>query len=140
MPNINVRAKGASGERELCKWLESNFNMDIEAKRNLEQVRSGGADIIVPPFCFEVKRVESLDVLKAWIQCRTAADHLGLEPVLAHRKNRQPWTFCISAKNIGCGMGYITLDERTFKMWAVNAWEAPRAPAPKVNGHHHLGN
>jgi hypothetical protein len=124
MTRINVRSKGASGEREFCAWLEKNFALPEKAKRNLEQVRSGGADIIMPPFSFEIKRVESLDVRSAWIQCKVAAAELELEPVLAHRRNRQPWNFAISASHIGCGLGFISLDERTFKLWAAGIWNA----------------
>ena len=122
MARINARAKGASGEREFCKWLEKHFTLPEIAKRNLTQVREGGADIIVPPFSFEVKRVEGLDVAAAWVQCKSDAAVLSLEPVLAHRKNRQPWSFAISARHIGCGLGFVQLDERTFKLWAADIW------------------
>jgi Holliday junction resolvase len=117
MARINARAKGASGERQLCDWLEKNFSLAEKPVRNLEQVRSGGGDIILSPFLFEVKRSETLDVQAAWVQCRTAADRAGLEPVLAHRKNRQPWHFYISARHIGCGLGYIQCTELVFKLW-----------------------
>lgn len=122
MPRINSRAKGAAGEREFCAWLDKNFTLAEKPERNLEQVRSGGTDIIYAPFCFEIKRVENLDVQAAWVQCKTDAGVLGLEPVLAHRRNRHPWTFCISARHIGCGLGYITLNEATFKLWAADIW------------------
>jgi hypothetical protein len=94
--------------------------------RNLEQVRSGGADVILEPFSFEVKRVEQLDIQAAWIQCRAAAKQLGYEPVLAHRKNRQPWYFCISARHIGCELGYIQLTELVFKQWVGETLSKPQ--------------
>lgn len=121
---INARSKGASGEREACKWLFTHTEIQDLPERNLDQVRNGGSDIELPPFCFEVKRVENLDLLKAWIQCKTAAESNFLEPVVMFRKNRKPWSFLISARHIGCGMGYILLDERTFKFWVEGVWSS----------------
>lgn len=120
---LNALAKGKSGEREFCKWLEANFTLPVQAQRNLEQWRTGGTDVIVEPFAFEVKRRESLDLLSWWIQSKSAADKLNLEPIVAFRQNRKPWEFLISAKHIGCGMGFVRLDERTFKIWCQGVWE-----------------
>ena len=107
MTRINSRAKGAAGEREFCKWLYEHFDLSEMPERNLEQVRSGGADVLsVRPFVFEVKRVERLDLQAAWTQCVIAARKAGGEPVVAHRVNRQPWRFLISAKHIGLDLGY----------------------------------
>lgn len=124
MSRINSRAKGAAGEREFCNWLFKSFPEIVDKpQRNLEQVRSGGSDIIVPPFCFEVKRVENLDLQLAWKQCKKAARDLDLEPVVAHRRNRHPWSFLVSASHIGCDVGYIQLTESVFISWAENAWK-----------------
>ena len=123
MARINARAKGASGERQFCDWLEKNFTLGEKPQRNLEQVRSGGSDIILAPFSFEIKRVENLDVQAAWIQCKVAAENLGLEPVLAHRRNRMPWNFCISASHIGCVLGYVQISERVFIEWVGDAFD-----------------
>lgn len=112
---INIRAKGQSGERQFCKWLYDNFG--IEAERDLEQVRSGGGDIYTQGCCFEIKRVESLDIQAAWTQCVVAARKHALTPILAYRKNNQPWSFCIAARNIGLRKGSIQLNEFTFKLW-----------------------
>ena len=118
MGKINVRAKGASGEREMCKWLDKNLG--IQSERNLEQVRSGGADIITTEFVFEVKRVESLDIQGAWVQCKTACKDINegqdvnLEPVLAFRRNKEAWKFAIAATHIGVEYGYIILPEKVF--------------------------
>ena len=68
MAKINGRAKGASGEREFAQWLFSEFNLKEKPTRNLDQVRDGGGDLIVPPFMFEVKRVETLDLHRWWLQ------------------------------------------------------------------------
>ena len=55
-PRINSRAKGASGEREVCTIL-SKLTGGMVVTRSLESVRSGGADITcIPGLSIEVKR------------------------------------------------------------------------------------
>ena len=120
MGRINVRAKGASGELEFCRWLYDNLNIPMPT-RNLEQVRSGGADILdVPPFVFEVKRVQTLALYKWWNQVRKATENLyddELLPVVAFRQDRKDWEFLISAKEIGIDKGYLRISQRTFLKW-----------------------
>jgi hypothetical protein len=128
MAKLNARAKGAAGEREFCKWLEKNFpNLPMEAKRNLDQVREGGTDVVMYPFCFEVKRRENLDLQSWWIQSKKAGKEIGCIPIVAFRQNRQPWEFLIgvdylvSAKDLQ--LGYIRLNEAVFKAWFSAAFE-----------------
>lgn len=112
------RAKGAAGERELCKWLDENFELESKAERNLDQVRSGGIDIITSlPVVFEVKRCESLDLTKWWIQAKAAAEIVSKVPVVAFRQNRKKWEFLIGADQIGLNRGYLRLNEQTFLLW-----------------------
>ncbi len=133
---INSRAKGAAGEREFCQWLSDNLNIDKKPERNLLQVREGGADITdVEPFMFEVKRVENLDLHKAWSQVVIACYDLakkndtfvneeffdmtgGKIPVVAYRTNKSKWEFLIPAQFIELNAGYITLKESVFIRWA----------------------
>lgn len=122
MNGLGSKRKGAAGELEACRWLFKNTEIAELPERNLEQVRSGGSDILLPPFCFEVKRVENLNLDAAWIQCKRAAKKAELEPIVMYRKNRQPWRFLISANHIGCELGYVQLDERTFKLWVTGVW------------------
>lgn len=116
--------KGKAGEREFCKWLDSNFDLPKLPTRNLDQTREGGTDVIYPPFAFEVKRREVIDLQSWWIQAKKDATVLGLEPVVAFRQNRKPWEFLVSAKHIGCELGFIRLTESTFKAWADGVWQA----------------
>jgi len=123
---IDGRAKGAAGEREFCKWLQTKFGLDELPTRNLEQTREGGADILgFKPFIFEVKRVEVLSLRHWWRQAVLAAKMgVGGEiPVVAFRQNRQPWRFLISASylNPRIETGYIQVEEREFLMW-VELW------------------
>lgn len=120
MAKINSRAKGANGEREFCKWLAKNFNVELP-ERNLEQVRHGGADIIdIEPFFFEVKRVENIDLYSWWNQVRLSVKSSPFEkiPVVAFRQNRSPWEFLISAECIGSKRGFVRLQENVFIKWA----------------------
>jgi hypothetical protein len=126
---INSRAKGATGEREFCKWLSDNLGIH-HGERNLEQVRSGGADVTnCYPFVFEVKRVEKLDIQAAWIQCKKAWLEIAtndvdgtvdanLIPVVSFRYNNKPWEFLISAELIGNDRGFLRVSENTFIEYA----------------------
>ena len=119
---INSRAKGAAGEREFAEWLFYHLKLKTKPTRNLEQVRLGGADIIdVPPFIFEVKRCQQLDLRKWWI--KLLKDSMDSEiPVVAFRKNNHPWSFLISAKYIGLEKGYIRLEEPEFIKWITQKY------------------
>jgi hypothetical protein len=123
MAKINARAKGASGEREFCDWLQLKFNLDEKPTRNLDQVRDSGADVICHPFAFEVKRCEALSHLDWWGQVNRAVNNksgkaFGLEPVVVFRQNGKRWNFMIDAKHIGVQGGWIILTELVFKKWA----------------------
>jgi len=121
---INSRAKGAIGEREFCEWLFKQGLTKGIAKRNLEQVRSGGIDVIPEdhPFAYEVKRVEKMTNNtydkwwhKAVIDCRPH----NREPVVAFRRNDEYWRFLISVEKLlgvkGC---YAIVKSMTFTKYA----------------------
>lgn len=86
------RNKGAVAERELSKLLGDRLGIDCY--RNLEQTRSGGADLLgVGPWAVEVKRHERLAINTWWAQaCAQAEDAY---PALAYRQSRQPWTVLV---------------------------------------------
>ncbi len=113
------RAKGQQGERELASML-SPFIQDKQVKRNLDQVREGGADIMdIPGLCIEVKRQESLNLTAWWQQVCTASSATQI-PVLAYRQNRRPWTFCLPAHLLVRGNpGYVQMNEGVFFDWLV---------------------
>ncbi len=125
---INGRAKGSAGEREFCQWLYDTFKLDKIPERNLEQTREGGADVLgMPPFIFEVKRQEKLDLDTWWLQVLSAVRELNIEvveidvthiPVVAFRQNNQKWEFLISAKHIGLRHGFVRLQSLRFVQWA----------------------
>lgn len=122
------RAKGASGERELAalliEWADS-LGMALEVKRNLEQVRGGGHDLVgleCYGMAVEVKRVEALALVNWWDQAvRQAKQAGGLIPVLAWRQNRKPWRFRIRAWVYPCPRPLdIDLDLGQFRLWFVH--------------------
>ena len=85
------RAKGATGEREFCSYL--NEHLGCETKRNLMQTREGGCDTWLQiagslSCAIEIKRVERL-------QLRAAVDQvLAVDAdmhAVAHRTNGKPW-------------------------------------------------
>lgn len=74
---INVRNKGANGEREVCDLLQPIVDA-VAAKRgliaprlrrNVEQCQVGGEDIVgLPWYSIEVKRCERVELDKWWRQ------------------------------------------------------------------------
>ena len=118
---INARTKGATGEREFCSWLHARLCLEEMPLRNLEQVRSGGADVIeipeLPGVMFEVKRCESLSLLKWWHQVRRACSEEHHIPIVVFRQNRKDWEFLISSEIIGVPNGYIRMSHIVWLKW-----------------------
>lgn len=117
---MNVRRKGAEGERETAELLQkwwSRLEPGCIFKRTplsggwaSPEARAGfktSGDVITTaerwPWCVEIKRREgwSFDSLIAgharspvygwWEQARTAAREIGAAPLLLFRQSRQPW-------------------------------------------------
>lgn len=105
MGKINSRAKGASAEREFCNLLSEYLGEALVAplKRNLEQTRNGGHDILgLEGMAIEIKRykrVKEGDIKRFWAQAVDQANRVGSQPVLAYREDmcswrvRLPWGF-----------------------------------------------
>lgn len=113
----SARNKGAGGEREFCKYIAELLDLPDMPKRQLDQTREGGGDVIVPPFLFEVKRQERLTLQNWWKQAVASAGG-DLKPVVAYRQNRHAWRFLIPAEEIGVFGGYICLESPIFAAWA----------------------
>lgn len=97
MGKINSRAKGAAGEREFCKALSEHLGDALvePLKRNLEQTRNGGHDILgLDGWALEIKRykkVKESDIESFWKQAVEQAKRVGAEPVLAYREDFRSW-------------------------------------------------
>jgi len=104
---INVRQKGASGEREIAdamnyilyqvaKELEFPEEQCLKAmssiQRNQNQTAVGGNDLThTLGLSIEIKRQEQLSLSTWWAQCAAAAQRHNELPVLIYRQNRKPW-------------------------------------------------
>ena len=101
---MNIRAKGQTGEREICDLLNSvayqvmhDMSLQIPVKpffqRNQNQSAVGGSDITNPfGLCIEVKRQEVLNVNAWWAQCVKASLDFGGRPILIFRQNgKRKW-------------------------------------------------
>jgi hypothetical protein len=85
------RNKGASFERKICTMIKDNLNID--AKRNLDQYQAKGqADIIIPRWSIECKAyLKGGSYRQAWLeQARESAAKLNLTPVLIYKFNNCP--------------------------------------------------
>lgn len=103
MGSINIRTKGANGEREIADDL--NFIIYSAMKemgcdnptmrsvqRNQNQSAVGGSDLTgTLGLAIEIKRQETLSVNTWWEQCVKAASQNGGIPVLLYRQNRGKW-------------------------------------------------
>ena len=86
---MNIRAKGAGGERELAKKLRE-YGYDCRRGQQFSGA-NGDADVVgLPGIHIECKRVERLNLEDAMAQSRRDARE-GEIPVVMHRKTRSPW-------------------------------------------------
>lgn len=121
MAKINSRAKGAAGEREFIKELALELGDELVAplKRNLEQTRAGGHDIVgLEGFAIEIKRYKQVkegDIVKFWEQAKEQAQRIDATPVLAYREDMRSWRVVVSCNLLKDG--YMTGD------WSVD-WTA----------------
>jgi len=91
------RNKGASFERKICKLIKDNLNID--AKRNLDQYQAKGqADIVIPDWSIECKAYLKGTTFKRawWEQAKESAASLNLTPVLIYKYNNCPIKCVIS--------------------------------------------
>lgn len=101
---VNVRSKGATGERDAIRvvqtWADEVCELaglpPVVLARNLEQSRSGGCDVVgIDWLALEVKRHENLAIPGWWRQAVRQAGP-GQVPVLMYRQNRTPWKFRVA--------------------------------------------
>ncbi len=84
------RRKGARAEIEFLQELGAELGELLT--RNLQQTREGGADCLcVRGWAIEIKRQEALSRPTWWRQAVEQAERAGAQPMLAYRRNREPW-------------------------------------------------
>ena len=138
---INVRTKGAEGERQVIKLL-TPIVVDVMValafppeqietarkmiQRNQNQSAVGGCDLSnVFGLSIEVKRQETLSIPAWWRQTVTAAERNNELPVLIYRQNNKPWRirtygFLHTPSNGGgwtSVQAVIEIDEAAFLTW-----------------------
>ena len=114
------RNKGASFERKICKLIKDNLNID--AKRNLDQYQSKGmADIIIPGWSIECKAYLKGTTFKRawWEQAKESAASLNLTPVLIYKYNNCPIK-CVISLNVlsrNFNVGHDLVCEVDIETW-----------------------
>lgn len=89
--SINSRAKGATGERELAKILNSYGFTKVRRTAQYCGKTGEAADLVnLPGIHIECKRVERLDLYGAMEQAIGDARE-GEIPAVFHRRNRDYW-------------------------------------------------
>lgn len=95
---MNSRAKGARVERQFRDELRAE---GYEARRGQQYSGANGdPDVVCEDLSyihFEVKGVEALNLSKAMDQAKRDAKE-GQIPIVAHKKNHQPWMISMPAK------------------------------------------
>ena len=107
---MNSRAKGARGEREIAKILKDRGYGD--ARRSVQYCGANGdADVIgLPGVHIEVKRVERLNIEGAMQQSRTDARPDEI-PAVFHKRNNKKWLCTISLDD------FLDLYEEASSRW-----------------------
>lgn len=100
---INIRQKGANGERQLATQLNDIVNALLLKhgiplpdkpiiQRNQNQTAVGGNDLSnVFGLGIEVKRQENLNIEAWWRQCVQSSERNRDFPVLVYRQNKSAW-------------------------------------------------
>lgn len=136
--SINIRAKGANGEREiaddlnyivytLMKELQYSNPTMSSIQRNQNQSAVGGSDLTGTfDLAIEIKRQETLAINAWWQQCREAAIRNNETPVLLYRQNGKKWRCVLNVYvdlpgNGGGSSTFTTaraeIDYDSFKAW-----------------------
>ncbi len=100
---VNIRAKGAGGEREVADRLnavvkevlgklEIEVSREFLIQRNQNQTAVGGCDLTNTfGYDIEVKRCETLQINQWFAQVESVSRGTGRQPVLIYRQSRKPW-------------------------------------------------
>lgn len=141
---VNIRTKGASGEREIADKLNEKFadlckqlNLPVPEKRdqlfqrNQLQTAVGGSDLANPMrLDIEVKRQEQLSVSTWWKQCVESAKRSNGIPILVYRQNRKAWrvrmwgTLCYCSDTQASTAALVEISMEDFLLWFQHyAWK-----------------
>lgn len=143
----NSDSKGKRGEREFCRKLrEHGFGAIRSAQVTGTRKHSGSADVItsIDSVRFEVKRgYEDVDITSKkfaeWIVKADEETPVEKLPVLAWRKNRQPWRFYLITAGVGLDVtvgieDFIEAMNEKFGSYAVKGYEVDDPSNWKTTG------
>jgi hypothetical protein len=80
------RTKGAGFEREICHVLSESLGGKFT--RNLDQVRDGGGDIMLPGYLIECKRRARISIYE-WMEQATKACNAEQKPIVIARADNK---------------------------------------------------
>ncbi len=96
---INSRRKGKAGELELIHLLKDQLGEGL--RRNLDQPREGGADVLgLLGWAIEIKRAKAPALKEWWSQTIAQAQEAHEKPVLAYRLDRKSWRFLVALRDL----------------------------------------
>ena len=95
---MNSRDKGARGERELAARLRF-LGMDARRGQQYSGANGDADGIGLPGVHIECKRVERLNLEKAYDQSKRDAARVGDIPTVMHRKNGGEWLVTLSLEH-----------------------------------------
>jgi hypothetical protein len=131
---VNIRQKGAGGEREIADDLNYIIYTTMQelgcenptmrsVQRNQNQSAVGGSDLTgTLGLAIEIKRQEALSINTWWQQCTAAAQQNGGVPVLLFRQNGKKWR-CVMIVDLPLPQTHALIPARaeidydTFKHW-----------------------
>ena len=94
---VNSKRKGNNGEREFAKLCRFE---GYDVRRGQQYNGLEGEDCVgLPGVHVEVKRVERLNINDAMHQSIRDSRIGGKVPIVAHRKNNEPWLITMTAED-----------------------------------------
>ena len=132
------RNKGAGGEREAIRVLGEQLGASVETelKRNLQQTRDGGQDLIgLGPWAIEVKRSKIKRMAPWWTQAVEQAGN-GYPAVMYRLDFSREWKVCVHISDLSpyCFADWPKFDISGIVELSVQAFAAlfrERMPAAK---------
>lgn len=95
---INSKQKGKAGELEFANLCKQHGYLDARRSQQYAGINNDADVVGLPGIHIEVKRVEKLNLSLAMEKTiRDCAK--GDMPIVAHRKNREPWLITMPAED-----------------------------------------
>lgn len=110
---VNSKQKGKRGELEFSKKIRELFDLNCRRTNQYCGQSENSSDVVSDLRChFEVKRVNALNLSKAFEQAKRDASHSQKIPVVAHRKDNEEWLITMSLEDL---KKFVLLNYYVFK-------------------------